>query len=96
MARQMGTPIVGLVENMSYFECPDTGKRYDIFGPSHAAKVAQEIGVPLLGQLPIDPEIARLSDAGEIEDYAAEAFVPIARQVIERVPEARQPVPPPA
>jgi len=96
MARQMTTPIVGLIENMSYFECPDTGKRYDIFGPSHADKVAREIGVPLLGQLPIDPEIARLCDAGRIEDYAAEAFLPIARQVIERVPEARQPAPPPS
>ena len=96
MARQMGTPLVGMVENLSYFECPDTGKRYDIFGPSHAGEVAQEIGVPLLGQLPIDPEIARLSDAGKIEDYAAEAFVPIARHVIEQVPEARQPVAPPA
>jgi hypothetical protein len=58
--------------------------------------VAREIGVPLLGQLPIDPEIATLSDAGKIEDYAAKEFVPIARQVIERVPEARRPAPPPA
>jgi Mrp family chromosome partitioning ATPase len=91
MARQMQTPLVGLVENMSYFECPDTGKRYELFGPSHAGTVAREIGVPLLGQLPIDPEIAELSDAGHIEDYAAEAFLPIARQVIDRVPEARRP-----
>ncbi len=96
MARQMRTPIVGLVENMSYFQCPDTGKRYDLFGPSHAEQVAGEIGVPLLGRLPIDPEIARLSDAGRIEDYTAEVFVPIAEQVIKRVPEARQPVIAPA
>jgi len=77
MARQLDTPILGLVENMSYFECPDTGKRYEIFGPSHAAEVAAQIGVPFLGSLPIDPEIARLSDAGRIEDYAAEGFASI-------------------
>ena len=81
MARQMETPILGLIENMSYFECPDTGKRYDIFGPSHADAVAAQIGVPLLGRLPIDPEIARLSDAGRIEEYAADGFADIAREL---------------
>jgi hypothetical protein len=52
MARQMQTPILGLVENMSYFECPDTGKRYELFGPSHAEETAQRIGVPFLGGHP--------------------------------------------
>jgi ATP-binding protein involved in chromosome partitioning len=82
MARQMGTPILGLIENMSYFDCPDTGKRYEIFGPSHAEETAQRIGVPFLGRLPIDPEIAKLCDAGRIEDYAAETFAPIARALV--------------
>jgi Mrp family chromosome partitioning ATPase len=90
MARQMGTPILGLIENMSYFECPDTGKRYDIFGPSHAEETARMIGVPLLGRLPIDPEIARLCDAGRIEEYNAEAFVPIAQEVAARTPQAQR------
>ncbi|RPI53758.1 MAG: MRP family ATP-binding protein, partial [Chloroflexi bacterium] len=85
MARQMGTPILGLIENMSYFECPDTGKRYELFGPSHAEAVAAQIGVPLLGRLPIDPEIARLSDAGHIEEYAANGFAAIARELAERM-----------
>ncbi len=85
MARQMGTPILGLIENMSYFECPDTGKRYDIFGPSHADAVAAQIGVPLLGRMPIDPEIARLSDAGRIEEYAADGFADIARELAGRI-----------
>jgi Mrp family chromosome partitioning ATPase len=85
MARQMETPILGLIENMSYFECPDTGKRYDIFGPSHADAVAAQIGVPLLGRLPIDPEIARLSDAGRIEEYAADGFADIARELAGRI-----------
>ena len=90
MARQMQTPILGLIENMSYFECPDTGKRYEIFGPSHAEEVAQQIGVPFLGRLPIDPEIAKLCDAGHVEDYEAEAFGPVAQDLVERVPEAQQ------
>ena len=85
MARQMETPILGLIENMSYFECPDTGRRYDIFGPSHAEAVAAQIGVPLLGRLPLDPEIARLSDAGRIEEYADNGFAAIARDLAERI-----------
>jgi Mrp family chromosome partitioning ATPase len=90
MAQQMQTPMLGLVENMSYFECPDTGSRYDIFGPSHAEDTARQIGVPFLGRLPIDPEIAKLSDAGLIEDYAADSFAPIVQGLMDRVPEARR------
>jgi hypothetical protein len=89
MARQMQTPILGLIENMSYFECPDTGKRYELFGPSHAEETARRIGVPFLGRLPIDPEIARLCDAGRIEDYASELFAPIAHDLAKRAPEAQ-------
>ncbi len=90
MARQMQAPILGLIENMSYFECPDTGKRYEIFGPSHAEETAQVIGAPFLGRLPIDPEIAALCDAGRIEDYEGEPFAPIADEVVLRAPQARQ------
>jgi len=89
MAQQMQTPMLGLIENMSYFDCPDTGKRYEIFGPSHAEETARAIGVPFLGRLPIDPEIARLCDAGRVEEYPAEAFAPIARELALRTPEAR-------
>jgi ATP-binding protein involved in chromosome partitioning len=90
MARQMGTPILGLIENMSFFECPDTGRRYDIFGPSHAEETAQRLGVPFLGRLPIDPEIARLCDTGQIEEYAAKAFSPLFKELAPCVPEARR------
>ena len=90
MAQQMQTPMLGLIENMSYFECPDTGKRYEVFGPSHAEETAQRIGVPFLGRLPIDPEIARLCDAGRVEEYSAEAFVPMARDLAKRTPAAQQ------
>jgi Mrp family chromosome partitioning ATPase len=89
MAQQMGAPILGLIENMSYFECPDTGKRYELFGPSHAEETARRIGVPFLGRLPIDPEIARLCDAGRIEDYVSELFAPIAQDLARRTPEAQ-------
>jgi Mrp family chromosome partitioning ATPase len=89
MARQMETPILGLIENMSYFDCPDTGKRYELFGPSHAEETARRIGVPFLGRLPIDPEIARLCDAGRIEEYTGELFAPIAQDLIRRIPEAQ-------
>jgi hypothetical protein len=92
MAQQMKSPMLGLVENMSYFECPDSGKRYEIFGPSHAEETAGQIGIPFLGRLPIEPEIAKLCDAGKVEDYAAEAFVPIAKDLASRTPEARQPM----
>jgi Mrp family chromosome partitioning ATPase len=50
LAQQMQTPILGLIENMSYFEWPDTGKRYEIFGPSHAEETAQQIGAPFLAR----------------------------------------------
>ncbi len=89
MAQQMETPILGLIENMSYFECPDTGKRHELFGPSHAEETARRIGVPFLGRLPIDPEIARLCDAGRIEEYTGEIFAPIAQELIRRTPQAQ-------
>ena len=79
MAEKMNVPILGLMENMSYFVAPDTGKRYDLFGPSRAEERAREMGVPFLGQLPIDPRIAELSDRGRIEDYESEVFVKMAR-----------------
>jgi len=92
MAERLGVPILGLIENMSYFVCPDTGKRYDIFGPSHAEETAHKLWIPFLGRLPIDPEIARLCDSGHIEDYPAEAFAPIAERLMKAAPPARQPL----
>lgn len=68
MAQAVNTPIVGVVENMAYFLCPDTGKQHFIFGPSHAREVAIAASVPLLAQLPIDPNVAALCDAGKVED----------------------------
>ena len=68
MAELMEVPILGLVENMSYFHCPDNGKDYHIFGQSHVEEVLRKYELLLLGRLPIRPEIAELEDAGKLED----------------------------
>lgn len=67
MAKMMNIPVLGLVENMSYFECPDCGKRHSIFGESKLDEVAKELGVPVLARLPIDPKTAALVDRGAVE-----------------------------
>lgn len=85
MAQHMGAPILGLVENMSYIVCPKCGERIEIFGPSKAAATAEKFDMPLLGRLPLDPDISRLCDEGRIEEYSAKAFQPIVERLIERV-----------
>jgi hydrogenase maturation protease len=70
MAQKMEKPILGIVENMSYFQAPDTQKKYELFGASKGQSLAEAANAPLLGQLPIDPELARLCDNGDIEHYA--------------------------
>ncbi|NLA12414.1 MAG: Mrp/NBP35 family ATP-binding protein [Firmicutes bacterium] len=69
MARMLQVPLLGLVENMSGLLCPHCGKPVELFGPSRAAEVAAETGIKLLGTIPLDPEISRLGDRGEIEQY---------------------------
>lgn len=69
MASLMKVKILGLVENMSYVLCPDCGKEIYIFGPSRAEEAAAKAGIPLLGILPLDPELTALSDRGKIENY---------------------------
>ena len=66
MAKMMNVPIIGLVENMSYLECPDCNKQISVFGESHIEETAKRFGVPVLGKVPVDPEIARAADAGTI------------------------------
>ncbi len=72
MAKMMQVDVVGLVENMSYVKCPDCGKVIKIFGESHIADIARKHGYPLLAQLPIDPSLAALVDAGRIEDMSVD------------------------
>ena len=89
MAQQLKVPILGLVENMSYVQCPECGKRIEVFGPSQADKTAQALGIPLLGRIPLDPELAQLCDSGEVEAYSSNVFAPIAAEIAERVPEGK-------
>ena len=74
MAQKMSVPIIGVVENMSYFLLPDSGKRIELFGKSKAQEMAKAAGAPVLGRLPIDPELARLCDEGNIERYESTAL----------------------
>lgn len=67
MAEMMNIPIIGLVENMSYFRCPDNGKDYQIFGESHIEEIAGQHHIPVLARIPIDPKISTACDGGMIE-----------------------------
>ncbi len=89
MAQAMEVPLLGLVENMSYFVCPDGGQRYEVFGPSHGGEMARRLDVPFLGRLPLDPRISELCDAGRVEAYPAEVFAPIAQRLKETAPESK-------
>ena len=68
MANMMHVPVVGLVENYSYFRCPDCGGKHEIFGKSHIAEIAAEYHLPVLAQLPMDPSVAQLCDSGRAEE----------------------------
>ncbi len=83
MAQMMNIPVVGLVENMSYFTCPDNGRDYRIFGESHIDAIADEYGLRVLAKLPIDPELSQACDGGRIEDYKSDRIEGLARAVEE-------------
>jgi Mrp family chromosome partitioning ATPase/predicted Fe-Mo cluster-binding NifX family protein len=78
MAKMMNIPIIGLVENMSYFRCPDNGKDYQIFGDSHVEDVAKLYNLEVLAKLPIDPKIAKACDKGAIELFEGDWLDPVA------------------
>lgn len=83
MAKMMNIPILGIVENMSYFECPDCHKKHYIFGESKIDEVAKELEIPVLAKLPINPATAAYVDNGTIELADASAMT----EVIERITE---------
>ena len=74
MAKMMNVPVLGLVENMSYFVCPDCGKKHEIFGESKVEKLAKDYSVPSRARLPIDPKLAQLVDAGRVEEADTDAL----------------------
>lgn len=69
LVHQLKKPILGVIENMSYFVAPDTGRRYDVFGPSYADSVAELAEAPLLARIPIDPVLMEFADSGRIEEF---------------------------
>ncbi len=68
MAGMMNVPVLGLIENYSYITCPDCGKKISVFGESHIEQVAMELGVPLMGQIPIKPDLASMVDQGRFSE----------------------------
>jgi len=70
MAEMMHIPVLGIVENMAYFECPDCGRQHKLFGESHIEELAEEFGIDTVAHLPIDPKLAAACDKGTIELYA--------------------------
>ena len=91
MFQRLNVPVLGIVENMSYFLAPDTGTRYHIFGEGGGPRVAEEYGVPLLAQLPLDPDTRKGGDEGapitvrRPDSPQAQAFHQLAARVIERL-----------
>ena len=67
MAEMMNIPILGIVENMSYFECPDCGKKHSVFGESRIDSLAEKYGIDTVSKLPINPKLANSCDKGMIE-----------------------------
>ncbi len=84
MANMMNIPILGVVENMSYVECPDCGKKIKLYGDSHIDAVCAENGIPLLAQIPISPDITHACDMGLIEDFSGD-FLNLAVETIENM-----------
>ena len=77
MAEMMNVPVLGLVENMSYFVCPDCGEKHEIFGASHAAEAAQAHGIDTVCRIPMDSRLAANMDAGEIEEFEGDWLQPL-------------------
>jgi Mrp family chromosome partitioning ATPase len=81
MAETMNIPIIGLVENMSYFKCPDNHKDYKIFGDSHIEEIAEKHDLEVLAKLPIDPKISNACDRGMIEAFEGNWFDSVAEKL---------------
>ncbi len=86
MAQKMDKPILGVVENMSYLYVPEIDKRIELFGESRGEEMAQAAQAPLLGRLPIDPDLAKLCDEGAIERYDSDAFKAMTQALSKAMP----------
>ena len=81
MAEMMSVPVLGIVENMSYFECPDCGKRHAVFGDSHIGELAEKYNISAVSRIPLDMKISRLSDSGMIEAYPGTCVKEVADRI---------------
>lgn len=81
MSKMMGKKLVGIVENMSYFIAPDTGKKYNIFGESSIDRLVEKFDIPALAKMPISPEITSLIDQGKIEEIDADQLKDIVSSI---------------
>ena len=84
MAKMMNIPVLGLVENMSYVLCPDCGRQIKVFGESHIDETAKELGVPVLGRIPMEEKTAKLVDEGAAE-LVGDKYVKDAVEAIEKL-----------
>ena len=82
MAKQMNIPVLGIVENFSYLECPDCGRKIEVFGKSHIEDIAKELEIPVLGRIPIDPKLTEAVE-NEAFDQVNNAYLSDAAQVLE-------------
>ena len=89
MARMMNIPVYGFVENYSYFQCPDCGKRVEIFGKSKLDELALQFSLPVLARLPIDPAVAASFDAGRMAQVNTDPVMPAAELMAKELPAAR-------
>ena len=89
MAQKMDKHILGVVENMAYLYVPEIDKRIELFGRSRGEEMARAAGAPFLGQLPIDPELAKLCDEGNVERYQAEILDNLSELLAKTVPVTR-------
>jgi len=74
MANMMKVPVLGFVENYAYLQCPDCGKKINVFGQSHLDEIAAELDLPILARLPIDPKVAECFDNGQMETVNTDAI----------------------
>lgn len=90
-ARRLNLPVIGVIENMSGLTCPECGARIDIFGSDGGDAMGRQMGVPVLGRIPVDPGIVRAGDSGELDGYlksdaaGARAFVDVVERIIAAV-----------
>ena len=77
MADIMNIPVLGIIENMSYYKCPDCGSEHSIFGESRVEEIAAKYGIKNIAKLPLDPELAKACDEGTVEDYSGICVPPL-------------------